>query len=35
LGVCWVYSHRNPGGRPEQRDVAQCPASSADVMFDD
>jgi hypothetical protein len=35
LGDCWVYSHRNPGGRPEQRDVAQCPASSADVMFDD
>ena len=35
LGDCWVYSHRNPGGRPEQRDVAQCPASSAGVMFDD
>lgn len=35
LGDCWVYSHRTPGGRPEQHDVKQCPASSPDAMFSD
>jgi hypothetical protein len=35
LGDCWVYSHREPGSRPEQHDVPQCPVTSPDAMFND
>jgi hypothetical protein len=35
LGDCWIYSHRKPAAKPEQHDVAQCPALPRSEVFND